>query len=775
MNLTLYQRIYILFLIFLSVFTFSSYAQKSAKEINLNEVVVKPGKERYSKKNNPAVNLVDSLRMMSEKSNPRERDNYNYEKYEIVTLALNNISDSIKGGLAKQFQFLNEYVDTSAVTGKPILPFSVKEKISEIHYRKTPRAEREYVTAIRRNGLDDIVDQQNVQTYLEDIFREIDLYENDINLLSNRFVSPLSKIGPDFYKYYITDTLSVDGEQCVVLSFVPRNGATFGFVGKIYVPTEGDNSFIKRIEMSLSRHANVNFVESLKIEQNYERGMNGERLKTVDILTVEFALVPGTQGLYVQRSSKLTGHRFSGSNRPELFERDAPVITSGSAFLHDDQFWDHYRTGVKGVSEKDMAQLVASMRNVKIYKIAEKVVQILVSGYVHVGHNNPVDLGPVNTLISFNDVEGARFRVGGLTTAAFNPHFFANGYVAYGTKDRKFKYKAEIEYSFLKKRHHAREFPVNSLRLSYRYDIDHLGQDYAFTNPDNFFLSLKRTKDTLAIYKREAKLEYMLELENRFSLNASLSNRRYEATHFVPFLYADGRSQHHLTSSQATVTLRYAPGEKFYQTATQRISANSDAPIFILSHTFAPEGVFGNRFAINKTEFNFQKRFWFSAFGYTDVLLKASHVWSRSPFIFLLSPNSNLSYTIQPESFDLVNPMEFINDSQVSVFLTYWANGAIFNYIPLFKKLKWREVFSVRAAWGHLSDRNNPYFHSDLPLFPTNTSLDGMKWKTPYTEVSVGIDNIFRILHVAYVWRLTYRHNPGISKSGLRVALHFNF
>ena len=751
-------------------------ARMTEQDIELKEITVRPEKEKYSKKNNPAVNLVDSLRVMADRSDPRNREHYNFNKYEIITIALNDISDSIGGGgLMKQFEFLNEFVDTSAITGKPILPVSVKEKVSEVFYRKTPRAEREYIVAVRRNGLDDIISQENVQTYLNDVFREIDLYQNDINILENRFVSPLSRIGPDFYKYYLTDTVKIDGELCSVLSFVPRNNAAFGFVGKIYVPLNEDNTFIKKIEMSLSKSANVNFVKSLKIEQNYERGIGAERLKTADIMTIEFEVISGTQGLYVQRSTKYKGHRFSPSNRPELFDRDAEVITSSSAYLHDDSYWDGYREGVKGLNNKDVGAFVERMRNVKIYRVAEKVLQILVGGYVRVGHDSPVYLGPVNTLLSFNDIEGARFRVGGLTTASLNPRLFGSGYVAYGTKDRKFKYKAELEYSFLRKSRHAREFPVNSLRVSYQYDIDHIGQDYAFTNADNFFLSLKRTTDSLAIYRRQARLEYMIEFENRFSLSASVSNVRDEATRFVLFRFADGSSAAHLDRTQAAVTLRYAPGETYFQTATKRLPASMDAPIFILTHTFAPDGLLGNRFALNKTEFNFQKRFWFSAFGYADVMFKAAHVWSKSPFINLLSPNSNISYTIQPESFDLVNPMEFVNDTQVSLFLTYFANGAILNYIPLVKKLKWREVFSIRAAWGSLSDRNNPAVHPELPLFPTGIGYGRMHWSEPYAEVAVGLDNILRILRVDYVWRLTYRDNPGISRSGLRIALHFRF
>lgn len=752
-------------------------ADTLSNAVILDEVVVKPKKEKYSKKNNKAVSFVEMIRRQSDLNDPYRCDNFNFSKYERITVGINDITDSVgkNGGLLEKFKFLNEYVDTSSVTGKPILPFTVKEKVSEISYRRNPRALKEYVSGIKRIGLDDITNQESVQVFLEEIFREIDLYQNDINLLSNRFVSPLSKIGPDIYKYYLTDTVNIEGELCSVLSFAPHNSAMFGFIGRLYVPLNDSTMFIKKVSMNLPKKANVNFVESLQIDQTFARADNGSRLKTADVLTVEFSIIPGTQGLYAQRYSRFYGHDFNPSGRPQLFDRVGDISVAADAYIHDDDFWNQHRIGGISDSEKQIGDLIADMRSVPLYYYTEKVLKILVSGYVSTGKDSKVDLGPINTLVSFNDVEGARFRVGGLTTAKLNPHIFARGYAAYGTKDNKLKYSAELEYSFNKKKRHSREFPVHALRLTHSYDVNALGQDYAFTNPDNFFLSLKRTKDTLMNYNRVTKLEYILELENNFSATLALAKTRKEATGYLPFIQWDGSGMSHLDFSTVTVSLRYAPGEKFYQTKSKRVPVNLDAPVFILTHTYGPAGFLGSsKYTVNKTELNIQKRFWFSAFGYADILLKGGHVWSTVPYTELLIPNANITYTIQPESFALMNPMEFMTDSYASWDITYWANGAIFNYIPLIKRLKWREVFAFRGIWGDLSDKNNPGSNHWLPKFPASANPVKMS-STPYMEVSAGIDNIFRCIRLDYVWRLTYRDTPGVDLSGLRVALHLTF
>lgn len=741
----------------------------------LREVVVEKKKEKYSKKNNPAVIFVNKIRDSQNLTDPHRNDFYNYDKYEKITLGLNNFTDNHQNrSMFEQFKFLNDYIDSSEVSGKPILNVSVKEKASQVLYRKNPKSQKEYVTGIRRNGIDDLTDQESMQTFLEDIFREIDLYGNDINILQNRFVSPLSKIAPDYYKFYLTDTVEIDNERCIQLSFAPHNSQTFGFVGHVFVP-EGDSTmFIKKVSMKISPSINLNFIDQMYINQEFKRHSDGSRLKTKDDMVMEISIMPGTQGLYARRNTTYSNHTFDPTMNANLFDDNRSIIIAENAYSQDDTYWNRIRTAPISQNEQKVGNMLTQLRNVPFYYWTEKILRILVSGYIHTSPDSKFDIGPMNTLVSNNDVEGWRFRVGGLTTANLNKRLFARGFVAYGTKDKKVKYCGELEYSFHDKKYHSREFPVHSMRLTHLYDVDQLGQQYAFTNKDNFFLSLKRHSDNLMTYHRLTNLEYTLELYNNFSLYASLAHDRQEATKFVPFTDGFGSNYTHYDQTSLKLKLRYAPGEKFYQSKTNRYPINLDAPIIEISHTYSPKGFMGNMFEINKTEFSAQKRFWFSAFGFTDIILKGGHVWSQSPYPNLLLPNANLSYTIQPESFSLMNPLEFINDSYLSWDITYWANGAILNYIPLIKKLKLREAFSFRGLYGHLSDKNNPAENQDLFQFP-NSAHTHLMSSTPYMEIGVGIDNLFKILRVDYVWRLTYRNNPDVDKSGLRIALHFTF
>lgn len=745
--------------------------------LRLGTLIAKPKKEHYTKKNNPAVAFMKRLREASEKNDPRNKPDYNYSKYERITLAVNDyrFNDSATGGLDRKFSFIKEYIDTSALSGVPILNVAVREKASTVHHRRQPETEREYVTGLRASGLDEILDPESMRKFYEDVMREIDVYSDDITILQNRFVSPLSRIAPDFYKFYLTDTTEIDSTECVELTFVPRNAASMGFTGRFYVPVADSAMVIKKIVMRVPHDINLNWVKGMLVTQQYDRLPDGTRIKMSDDMIIEATVIPGAPGVYARRNTVYTDHDFMPAPDRSIFDRDAEQIYAPAADMRGADFWDRHRTAGISHGERSMEAMMARLRSVPAYYWTEKIVKVFTSGYVPTWSPSYFDIGPMTSTFSTNKVEGFRLRAGGMTTAALSPRWFGRGYVAYGFGDHRWKYKAEIEYSFHDKRYHSREFPVHSIRATHMYDMDMLGQHYVTNNQDNMFMSWKRMEDIQMTYQRITKLEYILERENNFSLNLTLQNERQIPTRYMPFTDGYGRSFGHYTMNTAKLTLRYAPGEKFYQMKTGRLPINLDAPVFTLSHTWGPRwSAIGNPFALSSTEASFSKRWWFSAFGYVDVFLKGGHVWTRSPYPNLLIPNANLSYFIQLESFSCMNPMEFINDSYAQWDFTYWANGALLNNIPLLKRLKLREAILFRGMWGHLSHRNQPWLNHSLFTFPVQARTQVMTDR-PYMEAGIGLDNVFRILRIDYTWRLTYRHDPGACLGGVRFMVHLTF
>ena len=742
--------------------------------VALNELVVKPKKEKYSKKNNPAVAFAKRVMAKKKQYDPKNHPYYSFEKYYKLTCGLTGFSNDKESWILKKFKFLHEFMDTSEVSGKRILPMSIKERVSTESYRLNPESHKEYIKGVKRAGIDEVFDEESIQRFLEDVFREINIFSNDVTFMQNRFVSPLSNIGTDFYKYYLNDTVTINGVKCIDLSFSPFNPQSFGFNGRIYVVADDTTMFVKKVKMNVPKDINLNYVEKIYIEQDFEKAPDGSRLKTRDDMTVEFRIIPATQELYARRVAIYSDHSFDKPQDESIFKKEATKITAADANYMPEEFWkDNRKTPIKE-SENSVKHILARLRQVPLFYWGEKVVVTLVSGYIPTSKDSKFDFGPMNTTISGNTLEGLRLKTGGMTTANLNDHLFARGYVAYGFGDKKWKYSGQLEYSFNKKKYHNLEFPIHSLRLLHKYDLDHLGQHYLYTNDDNVFLALKRMPDKAVTYKRTSELEYKLETESGFSIAAGMKFDIQEASKFIPFVDGYGKTYDNYKETSFNITLRYAPGETFYQTKTYRIPINLDAPVFTLSHTYAPKGFLGSKYCINKTEVGVQKRFWLSAFGYTDIILKGGKIWSNVAFPDLMLPNANLSYTIQPESFVLMSPMEFMNDRYLSWDITYWANGAIFNRLPLIKYLKLREAFSFRGLYGKLKDSNNPANNLELLRFPDMNNSSPMD-KTPYMEMGVGIDNILTCLRVDYVWRLTYMNRANIDRRGLRIQLHFTF
>ena len=744
----------------------------------LSEVEIKPERERYRRKGNPAVELVQSI---IKRRNDYRLDNHDYysrNRHELLTIALNNFDhNKYQAELLDNIGLLQNYLDTSLVSGKPILNISSRELIGSDHYRKSPESHKKHVMARRRAGVDDFISEQEIDGIFEEVFKDVDIFQNDINLLRNRFVSPLSTIAPSVYKYYIMDTLMVEGTPCIDLAFSPFNSESHGFTGHLYITTDSTR-FIKWVQMTTPHDINLNFVRTLSVTQTFSPAADGTPLLDKETMIAEIEITAQINGVYVKREVNYNNYLLDVAARPDLLSRPESTIEEEDARNKDEQFWTTHRIGHVSKKELSIGDMIAQLRQYPLYYWTEKIITYIFTGYVPNKKERPEFFyGPLNTTVSNNALEGLRLRVGGMTSAYLNPHLMGRFFVAYGFGDQRLKYMGELEYSFKKKKEHINEFPIHSLKLHYENDIYQYGQTYLYTNKDNIFLNLKRIEDNQIGYLRKAEFSYNREHYNHFSYALTLRNKVYESSRLMQFETRRGGAPLFVTELPQTeleFSLRYAPGEKFVQKKWDRNSLLPERPVFTLSHSIALKDVLGNQFTCHHTEASARKRFWLSSFGYIESVAKAGRVWNEVPYPLLIIPNANLSYTLQKESFALMNPMEFVTDSYVSWETIYYMNGLIFNRLPLIKRFGWREVIDFKGFYGSLRPDNIPNMTDSqgLYLFPReNHALTDI----PYMELSFGIENIIKILEVDYVRRLTYTNIPGIDKHGIRIRVHAQF
>lgn len=756
-------------------------------DIMLDEVVVKPKREKYSRKNNPAVELMKKVIAHKNNNKLSENDYYQYNKYQKITMSLNDVTpEMLEKGMYKKMPFLKDQIELCEETNKFILPILVDETASQKIYRKHPKSEKTIIKGMSSTGVNELFATGDMlSTVLKDVFTDVNIYDNDIRLLQYPFISPISSSDAiSFYKFYIMDTTFVDKDKCFHLTFVPNNSQDFGFTGHLYVLADSSYT-VKKCTMNLPKKSGVNFVDNMDIIQEFEQLPNGEWVLKTDDMIVEMTLMKIMQGFQIRRTTRYSDYAFDELPQ-QLFKRKGAEIKEADAMMRGDDFWNQYRPVPLTQTESSMDMLVKRLEQMPGFKYVIFVLKAFIENFVETGtKDNPskVDIGPVNTMISNNYIDGLRLRMSAQTTANLNPHLFFKGYYAYGFKDHRSKYMGEVEYSFNKKEYLPREFPKNSITFSYQYDVMSPTDKFLKTDKDNVFVSFKTSTVDQMSYVRNIALKYENETQFGLKTTVEVKHSTDEPTGGLAYITNDDQKTlvPEIQTMEASLAFRYAPGETFVNTKQRRIPVSFDAPVFTLSHTTGFKGVLGGEYNFNLTEVGLYKRFWFSSWGKIDMFVKGGAQWNKVPFPLLIMPAANLSYILQRETFNLINNMEFLNDRYASLDVSWDLNGKIFNRIPLLKKLKWREAIGFKMLYGHLTDKNNPMKHpgdSELFLFPTRDGRPTsfvMDPKTPYMECSVGIHNIFKILHIDYVRRLNYLDHPDANKWGVRFMVMMTF
>ena len=774
---------------------------------SLNEVVIDRKKQKYSRKNNPAVEMMRKVIDAKKSSDLYEQDFFSYQKYEKMTLALNEFTPKVfEDDHFKHFPFLKEHVERSPETGKLILPLTVEEKVSRQIYRKSPKSEKTIVIGQHNEGVTELINTGDiVNNMLADCFTDIDIYKDDVRLLQYPFISPIStKKAIGFYRYFIVDTLLVDKQECFQVDFTPNNAQDFGFSGSLYILADSTWR-LKKAHLNIPARSDVNFVEHMDIIQDFEPLPSGEQVVKDAKMIVQLKIASFIQKLQVERTVRYSAFDFNII--PErTFKIRGDVKVESSAQMRDEEFWEEFRPAPLTKSENQLNLLLERIKNIKGMKYIIWVGKAFIENYVETAINpdkkSLVDIGPVNTMIGSNFVEGFRLRASAQTTAALNPHWFGKAYVKYGFGDKRWKGMGEVTYSFNKKDHLPREYPCRNLTFTYINDVSSPSDKYVPTDKDNVFFALKWTPVKHMNYFERYNLLCDWEWENGFRLTTqlrrewneaagalfyqTLNNGMYDGSgRYVPNTQ-NGPLIHKIYFTEATVGLEYQPGATYLNTKQRRVPTNFDSPIMGLTHTMGVKNVLGSQYNYNFTEATLYKRFWLHSWGKIDCMAKYGMQWNKVPYPFLITPAANLSYIMELYSFNLINNMEFLNDRYASLILSWDMNGKILNRIPLVKKLKWREFIGLNMLWGTLTDKNNPFLAKNINdphlMFFPGVYKNGqfqytshvMNRRMPYFEAVVGIHNILKIFHVEYVHRLNY-HYPNTQKWGIRFSFRVTF
>ena len=444
-------------------------------------------------------------------------------------------------------------------------------------------------------------------------------------------------------------------------------------------------------------------------------------------------------------------------------------MVESSARMRDDSFWKKYRAVELTKSESSMNDFQQRIMNLKGFKPVIFVLKALIENFVETGKPSKIDIGPVNTIFTHNSIDGFRTRLTAQSTSNLNKHWFFRGYYAHGWGSKKNYYLGEVTYSFNEKDYLPREFPKRTITVSSSYDVCTPTDRFLPTDKDNFLVALRWTKVERMMFYNRQQATFEWETENGFKFTTGLKTEENEilGDWAEEHIKANNPNPLKFRNTELTARVFFAPGETYINTKQRRLTINLDKPTFEVAHTVGFRNFLGSDYSHNYTEARIYKRFWMPHnWGKVDCYLKGGIEWNKVPYYMLLFPASNLSYVAEMETFNLINNMEFLNDRFASLMVGWDLNGKILNRLPLLRKLKWREFVGVNCLWGDLTDKNRNEFPDGMFV---------MDSKKPYVELRLGIHNIFKLVHVEYVRRLTYMELPTVKRDGFRIIMRMTF
>lgn len=712
----------------------------------LDEVVVTAGE-------NPAHRIIRNCVKTKVKNNRENLSSYEYEAYNKLEFDLNRISKDVQNKkVLKPIAFVFDNVDSTFSGERPSLPFFIIESLSNFYYHKEPKRKKEVVIASKVTGIEDA----SISQVLGDMYQNVNVYENNILVLNKQMPSPISDNALFYYKFYLQDSAFEGNQYIYHLTFKPKRTQELSFTGNIWI---ADTTWgVKRLEMSLPKEANLNFINTANIIQEYTFTDSVWFLQK-DRLVIDFAPTKSATGFYGRKTTSYKNIKLNQEKELQFYDFADKIEVGEDALKKSDAFWDEHRHDSLTQREKKIFKMIDTIQSLPVYRTWVDIFYMFTSGYRKV---NNFEIGPYYNLISYNRVEGPRFRFGGRTSEMFSKWYELNGYVAYGVQDDKWKYSLGFK-SFLSKK------PSRQIvGMQYRSDYEILGQSSNGFSQDNVLASffrinpltnLTRVAGTQAWYQREwfpGCITKVILIGRQFTPLGS--NHYYKYTN-------DGslKELENINTTEIRLNVRFAWKEKYVGEGFSRVSIGTTYPIVQINYAKSLQNAFKGLYDYQKVVLNVSDRLRITPIlGYTDFVLEGGKIWGSLPYPLMELHGGNETYLYDPMAFNMMNYYEFVSDQFVSFTMYHHFEGLFLNKVPLLRKLKWREVATFKTVWGTVREQNRKQL-----LFPSTLSaLD----KGPYAEASVGIENIFKVFRVDAFWRLNYHLPRAIDNFGFKVG-----
>lgn len=742
---------------------------------SLDEVVVYSGE-------NPVFKILRKVRENVEKNDRKHLTAYEYDSYSKMELDVDNISDKFKKRkVMKQIEgAIAKFEKLAGEDGKAVIPTFISETISKFYYRESPARKKEMILKNNVKGVGVKEGGFVSQLVGGNLFANYNFYDNFVPFLGKDIISPIGDNWKGTYKWYLADTVDVDGHLCYGLEFDPKNDKDLVFVGKAYIDTA--SYALVQIDATVGKEANINFIDKIKISQELERTSDGAWLPSKVRFLVDLAEVSkGSAGMLLKMY--ISNKDFVVNKPKDLNFYDIPSETAEDAKETDPEFWVKARHEPMSGQDLLASKLIDTVRNVPIVKTYVEIAEIIASGYKRFGG---LEVGPYLNAIAFNKIEGVRLRAGFRTNAQFSKQWVLKGWLGYGTKDEKIKYSGEIDY-ILSRRH----WTVAGIKHS--YDLERIGLTPDMIGDNKIFYAFTRWGTySGAFYRRENEAFITTEPTKGLSFKTALTSRTFDPLFDAPYKYKDelGAVLHrsNFDNTFVTVEARFSKNETFIMDGNERITLGTKRiPVVTLTYQRGIKGMLGGDFNYDRFTAKVFQSFRLGNLGRSDYTLQAGYIPTDLPATLLFPHLGNQTFFYNRAAFNTMHYFEFVSDKYVSLNYNHNFEGLLFNRIPAIRQLKWRLIASANILFGSQRDSNKELMvkieePNNTTGIPTKdhynfSALDPSK---PYAEVGYGIDNIFKIFRIQAFHRLTYLDHKSPQGEDpksfvIKASVHFSF
>lgn len=734
--------------------------QLATDDVKLEEVVVFAGE-------NPAFPIMRNVIKNKEINDKKALTAYEYESYNKIELDIDHLSEKFRKN--KMMQQITQVMDSiehiAGEDGKPILPIFISESISNYHYRRNPKKVRENIIKNKLTGIG-MQDGSLISQLVGSSFQEYNFYNNWLNIVEKDFVSPIADGWKSYYEYILADSLYVGEHWCYRLEITPKRIQDLAFTGTIWIDSKTYG--LKQIDVTIGKGANLNFVEKIKIQQELEPTSAKAWLPIRTRVLIDVAEIRDeTPGMLAKF---YTSNKNFKINQPrDLKFYDVPLEVAEDARVQEAGYWEKSRHDSLTTTEKNVYLMIDSVRNLPVVKSYIEIANIIVNGYKKVGK---VDIGPYVLAYAFNDVEGHRFRAGFKTNIDFSKKWVIKAYAAYGTKDTRLKYSAEVKHILSRK-------PWSVAGIKRSSDLEQVGLMTEDIYDNTLFLSSSRFGTLRKPFMYTENTAY-LQSELRKGFTQTVKFKHMEFDPLFDFSYYEQPHDidhstigHSFRNTEIVIESRFTKDELFLQNDNERISLGTNKPVITLQYTLGMKGVLGGDFDYQKFAFTASQHLRLGTFGRSSYTINAGYIPSRIPYPLLRTHLGNETFFYNSLSFNLMNYFEFVSDTYASLNYQHNFEGLLFNRIPLMRKLKWRLLATANVLYGSIRPDNLQLYPATdaagLPVAPPFQSLG----KNPYVEIGYGIENIFKFIRIDAIHRLTYLNKPGVRSFGIRVSTQF--